>query len=155
MSFGVIFSIILIVAFIVVAYVVIRHFLELKDCTLVANFYEKLQNEVDSVWKSQSADQAFESILPTGIAYVCFADMAKPERSAPAGVYTAFKRNLIVRHNTFFYPSRKSCGLASKEILHIDLQNITKNKNPYCIASDGKVAFRLEKGFYDALVGIQ
>lgn len=155
MSFGVIFSIILIIAFIFVAYIAIRHFLDLKDCTLVANFYDSLQNEVDNVWKSQSADQAFSSALPSGIEYVCFADMTKAERNGPSGVYQALRRNLVVRHNTFFYPSRKSCGLASKEVLHLDLQNITKNENPYCIESDGKIEFRLEKGFYDALVRIK
>ncbi len=155
MSFGVIFSIILIIAFIFVAYIAIRHFLELKDCALVANFYDSLEGEIDNVWKSQSADQMFSSPLPSGIDYVCFADMTRPERNAPSGVYTALRRNLVVRHNTFLYPSGKSCGLASKEVLHLDIQNITRNKNPYCIASDGKVEFRIEKGFYDALVKIK
>ena len=155
MSFGVIFSIILIIAFIFVAYIAIRHFLDLKDCTLVANFYDTLEGEIDNVWKSQSADQAFSSALPSGIGYVCFADMTKAERNAPSGVYQALRRNLVVRHNIFLYPAKSSCGLSSKEILHLDIQNITRNKNPYCIESDGKVEFRLEKGFYDALVKVR
>ncbi len=154
-SFGMIFSVLLVVIFIVVAFYVIRHFLELKDCTLVSQFYDDLQDNLDKVWKSQESNEAFSALLPSGITYVCFADMSKPERGGPEGVYQALRRNLAARHNVFLYPRRKACDLSSQEIEHLDLQNITKTENPYCVASDGKVKFRIEKGFYDALVRIK
>ena len=154
-SFGMIFSILLVVIFIAVAFYVIRHFLELKDCTLISQFYDNLQGDVDKVWKSQESNEEFSALLPSGITYVCFADMSKPERGGPEGVYQDLRRNLAARHNVFLHPRRKACDLSSQEIEHLDIRNITLAENPHCIASDGKVKFRIEKGFYDALVRIR
>ena len=156
-SFGIIFSIILIVAFIIVAFIVIQHFLELKDCTQVAQFYDSLKSDVDGVWKSQESSQEFKASLPSGITYVCFAQADLPAHGVNQeiqDVFSSLKRNVVVGNNVFLYPAKNSCGISSQQIKHLDLQNITVNKNPFCIRADGNVHFRLEKGFYDSLVQI-
>jgi len=56
MSFGVIFSIILIVFILVVAGIAINHFLGLKKCTQLGLFIEDFANEggdIDKAWNSQ------------------------------------------------------------------------------------------------------
>ena len=75
LPFGVIFSIILIVVFIVIAFIAIRHFLDIEGCAGVGQFYEELQRKVDEAWVSQSSEFDVEINLPGGIDKVCFADL--------------------------------------------------------------------------------
>ena len=45
--------------------------------------------------------------------------------------------------------------MESFEILHINIENITQEKNPYCLDNiNGKVSFKVEKGIYDELVRV-
>lgn len=157
-SFGAIFSVILIVIFIVVAFIVIRHFLDTENCVLIGNFYDKIAAEVDRVWKSQESDEAFSAQLPQSIEYVCFADMELSEtgnNEEIKSVYVKLRKNILPGHNLFLYPPNKACNMASTEIKNINLQEITKSKNPYCIQTDGKINLRLIKDRFESYVMIK
>ena len=51
-SFGMIFSIILIIAVVGVAFYVINNFIELKKCTEIGLFYDDLKKYIDEAWQS-------------------------------------------------------------------------------------------------------
>ncbi len=156
MSFGTIFSILLIIFFVAIAFIVIRYFLNIQDCAKVGMFLDELQTEIDKTWNSQSNTISFKGSLPTGIEYICFADLSKPLKgeyegdiSMNIGVYKGQKANL------FFYPREKSCKIAYKNIAHLDTQDIIKDKNPNCIKTDNsEINFKIKKGFNEKLVTI-
>jgi len=72
LSFGMIFSIILIIVFIAFAFYAIMKFLDIKDTALIGKFQNKLQKDVDKIWKGQQGSQKVEYILPNKIEAVCF-----------------------------------------------------------------------------------
>ena len=154
-SFGVIFSIILIIFFIVVAGIVIRAFLGTKDCAETGIFVDRFESEVKKTWNSQSFKGQFKGNLPTGIEYVCFGNLSNTitgpfqDEGYELGL---FEGN---RANTFFYPPNKACGMPYIQINHLDVEAITRSNNPNCIpVVKGKVIIDIEKGLTDRLVNI-
>lgn len=154
-SFGMIFSIILIIFFLAFAFFGIRTFLGIQDSGKTAKFLNDLQSDVEKVWKSSQASQVKEYSLPGERSYVCFADFDAPARGSRASFYDELKRAHYGRENMVFYPVEFE-GTESAEIKYIDLDTITENENPFCIENvDGKVRLRLTKNFSDSLVTIE
>ena len=142
------FSVILIAVFIVVAFMVIKHFLNIGDCAKLAIFLDDFQSEITKTWNANSGTFPFEKALPGGIEYVCFADFSESIR----GSYVDIGEDLSIyegnRANLFFYPPTKACDIPIKYISHIDIPNTIKNENPYCIkAKAGKINMVIKKGF--------
>jgi len=154
LSFGVIFSIIIIIFILVVAGIAINHFLNLKKCAQVGMFIDDFQADVDSAWNSQSSSFEFSGSLPGSLDYVCFANLSESTNAHPdivndIDIYRQADANL------FFYPRQNACDMPYHGIKHLDLEKITETKNPYCIAvDDGKVVIKSDKGFNEALVGL-
>ncbi len=149
-SFGMIFSIILIVAVIGVSFYAITKFLEIKNCTGVALFYDEFQNKVDSIWASSSARTNFEGALPSGINYVCFGNENLPNTNIKYGQqYREISRYIRNGANTFIYPPEKGCETPSTKIEHLDLTNLGFE----CFeVKEGKVELALEKTSSDSEV---
>lgn len=159
MPFSTIFSIILIVFFIVIAFVAIKYFLSIGKCGQIGVFSENLQEEIDKAWNSESYDNSgnqFTANLPSGIEYVCFADFKKPATSGSIEqkVYKEFTGYEVYDDNLFLYPRKKACEMERFKINHIDLEKIISVKNPYCIVADGKVKITIKKGFNENLVSL-
>ncbi len=72
MSFSMIFSIIIIIAIIGVAFYAITYFLNLSRCGQITTFYDDLQDEANQAWVSTNHRKVFEGSVPSGIEYVCF-----------------------------------------------------------------------------------
>ena len=158
MSFGVIFSIILIVFILVVAGIAITKFLGLKRCAQVGMFIDDLQNDIDDAWNSQKFNDDASFILPGNLDYVCFADLSKERVGgeiekmiySDIGVYEREEANM------FFYPRQKACNMAFTEIKHINVDNIISSRNPKCFEVEGgKVSIEIDKGFDEALVTLR
>ena len=159
MSFGMIFSIILIIFFVVVAFIAIKSFLKSKDCAQIGIFLDDFQTEVDETWNSQKSDFEFKGILPSKMEYVCFADLSQDITATgemenigeKLGVYEGNIANL------FFYPIGSACNMVYHEIDHLDIDKIILDKNnPYCIGIDkGKINIQIEKEFNEKLVRIE
>jgi len=154
MQFSTIFSVLLIAFLIAVAFFAIKHFLEIKNCSQIALFVEDLNTEIENAWKSATSEKVFSGDLPSGIQYVCFADLSKDantEDTEEEKIYNELRRNADYTANLFFYPRKKDC-IASSNIEHISTEELT---NPYCFkVVDGKIRITIEKGFYDSLVKI-
>ena len=154
-SFGMMFSIILIIAFIAVAGFAIMKFLSIKDCAMIGIFKEELKKEIDIAWKGQEKSSVFESNLPSGIKEVCFVDFSKSGNNN-IEQYNKAKKYEHLNFNMFFSPYDGICpDLGSFYIEHIDIGKITSTKNPYCIKNKGKIKLKIEKSFGDILVGIK
>ena len=151
MSFTTIFSILLIIAFIIIAFIAIRYFLGIGECSEVGLFYRDLQEEVDDIYfGGQVVDKGFEIKLPSGIGKVCFANLS--EKITNQEDYSAMDAG-NKNHNVFLVLFQKACNLGSNKINHINMTEITKNSNPWCV--DVSRELRLKKDFYDKYVRIE
>ena len=149
-SFSMIFSIILIIAFVALAIYAITKFLDIKKCSQIGLFKEDLQDSIDKLHSSDGGSDVFEKSLPSSIKEICFVDISKSYNKEEAVRY------LALEHNFFFFPLESSCeGLESFEIKNINIEKITERKNPYCVVIEkGKVSLKIEKGIYDSSVCI-
>ena len=154
-SFGTIFSVILIVFFIVIAFIVIKSFLNTQKCARIGIFVDNFESEIKDAWNSQSSSFESSGNLPSSLDYVCFANLSADFKGEylnigdEIGIYQGQKANL------FLYPRKNTCNMPYHNIEHLDIGKITALKNPYCIAiNNGKVVIQIEKGFNDALVGL-
>lgn len=135
LSFGMIFSIILMIIFIAFAFFAINKFLGMQRIAQVGQFTDGLQTDVDKMWKGSQGSREVEYSLPKKIKEVCFRDDEYG--------------------NLFFYPLDSSEGFNSIEIKHIDIEKIIENENPFCIKNiDGKVKMIVKKSFGEELVMI-
>ena len=148
LPFGLIFAILMIVMFIVIAFIAVNYFLDLGKCAGVGRFYEDLQLKVDEAWRAQSSDFKFKINVPSGIKRVCFANLSATITNQED--YLELERFDVYEANTFLLPSEKTCQMAYKLIKHINVSIITSSKNPYCV--DVKEELRIKKDFYDKLV---
>jgi hypothetical protein len=158
-SFGMIFSIILIIAFLGVAIYAIVQFLSLLQCAETGMFKEDLQNKIDRAWKGGESRATFSKDLPSGLTRVCFIDLNGQAKGEHSNIFENISRRYGGRDgkNMFFWPMGEACsGQESFQIKHINISKITSRKNPYCIEAErGKVTIKIEKGIYDALVNIK
>ena len=146
MSFGMIFSVILIIFFIVVAFIAIRYFLDLKKCTQVGMFLEDLQNDVDRAWKLERASNDFSVSLPSSLDYVCFVNVSDSIHGDYQEEYEEVDFYSFDSFNLFFSPLKESCDISTATIENLDLDWITSTDNPNCFqVSKGKIEFRIEK----------
>jgi len=154
--FGMIFSILLIIAFVAVAIYAIIMIVGWGKCASTGIFKEDLQLKIDEAWNSDEHIETFSGTLPSNLEFVCFIDIAMPGRGAYKDFYEKFEKYGFVNMNLFFYPISETCeGQQGFDIKHIDLEKITEDQNPYCIENtEGKVSVRIEKGFGDALVKV-
>ena len=155
-SFGVMFSIILIIFFMIIAFIVINSFLNTQKCAQVGLFINDFQTEINKAWNSQKSDFIFKSKLPSSLTYVCIANLTQSasgeykEIGVEIGVYGGTESNL------FLYPFEKACNLERQDIKHLNIGKITSLGNPYCIMIDkGNIDIQIEKGFNEGLVSIE
>jgi len=134
LSFGMIFSIFLIIIFIAFAVYGIIKFINLQQDLQIENFVLDLQNDVEKMWKAPKGSSEEVYSLPKKVISVCF-------------VNTEFE-NLIIRYSDSSRDERK--------IEKINLEDITSVQNPYyCILNiDGRVTITLYKDFGEDLVKI-
>ena len=156
LSFETIFSIILIVFFILIAIIVINAFLKTQKCAEIGIFIDEINSDVKRSWNSQYDKHIFKGDLPGSIDYVCFANLSQ----SAVGSFRNIGRELTLfegkKANMFFYPTGKSCEMPYHYVAHLDNERITKNKNPNCFeVIDGEVRFEIEKGLSDRFVSLR
>ncbi len=149
-SFGMIFSIIIIVATIAVSGYVITNFLKISKCSDIGLFYNDLQKDVDKAWASEITNNLFEGKLPGGIESVCFGNVSSSlgDKSEEAEFLRRYYRQ---DKNIFLYPTQRACdsNLAYHKLNHIQLSEF------FCVSADsGKVSFRISKSNQESLVRI-
>lgn len=116
MSFGMIFSIIIIIASIGVAFYFIQKFLDSSDCVVLGDFKSKLQKDIDSAWRSPVAQKKFIGSLTRGIESVCFGSVADRSVGTYQEEYDEFQHLVDSDKNLFLYPSNEACNGRAAEI---------------------------------------
>jgi uncharacterized protein (UPF0333 family) len=151
-SFGMIFSIILIIAFIAVAFYVIRVFLNMKNCGLIGRFYQEVQESVTNAYRSPATSQKISSMLPSSVEYVCVIDLNQNAKGSKSNIYDMLS---LVNKNFVIYPKTKCSGFGGTDLTNLNMQGITASENPFCIKVEGgKINLKVEKDIYEKLVRI-
>jgi len=154
LSFGMIFSIILIVVFLGFAFYAIKTFLAFQDSAKAGKFFDEIQGDIDRVWKSSRSSEQQEYVVPSGADFVCFVDFSSDAKGENSIFYSELERADYGSENLVFYPVEFT-GFESKEISHINIEETTAEENPLCIkTSNSRVALVLKKDFGEALVTI-
>ena len=153
--FTMIFSILLIIVFIVVAFIAIRHFMGIKKCAEIGIFTDNLKTRIDGVWKAEAANDIFSESLSSGIKYVCFVNFSMPKKGEFLNLYDDLKYTSNIDSNFIFYPMGAACDPADKKISHLNMGEILKYKNPNCFKAEGKVDLTIKKSLDDVLVTIE
>jgi len=149
LSFNMIFSLILIVVFLGFGIFAITKFLGMQKATQILNFKTNLQEDVDEIWRSSKGSQEISYTLPSSIKEVCFVDFSKTIREE----YGDLTRVNNGFENLAFFPVGSGDGNDATKINHINLEQITLERNPYCVqVKKGKVSMTLSKNYGDALV---
>ncbi len=156
MSFSVIFSIILIIFFLVIAFIAIKAFLDVKKCSQVKMFINDLNSEVEDIWNVESNFGEFSRNLPSGITHVCFANLTQSKSGKYGYIYDEIVMYEGEDVNMFFYPLEKACEMSKNKIKYLDMMEITRLENPCCIkVNNGKITLHLEKDHDKRFVNIK
>jgi uncharacterized protein (UPF0333 family) len=123
-SFGMIFSIILIIAFLAFAFWGIKKFVGVQETAMIAQFKSDLQNDVNTMWNGPQGQQLMKYKLPKKIENVCF-------------------RNSY--ENIYFEPRK----YGSSNIEHVNIENNICFEN-----KEGTVTIGLKKDFGENLVTV-
>lgn len=156
LSYGMIFSIILIVCFIVVAFIAINFFLKMGCSSDEVNLIKNFQDKVDEIWSGGGIEgYTFREIIGEncGIKEICFYNSGKDYTTSEVDYMFMTKTDSSGKeHNFYLYPQRKA-KIPSVYIKHINIENLAKN--PYCIKiEEGKIEIKLNKGIRESLVNI-
>ena len=156
LSFGMIFSVILIVFFFGFAIYAIVNFLGMQEKMETGQFVNDLQADVDKFWKASQGTEDVVYILPTKIKEVCFIDITATNGvGADSTIYEELKRYAGNDGNLVFYPIRSAKFATYVVIKNINLHSMAGN--PLCFPNkNGKVNITLEQEFGGtALVNIK
>ena len=133
MSFGMIFSIILIIVFVAFATYAIIKFIDMQQGIQVDIFKNDLQDDLDAMWESPQGSRTVAYSLPDKIDAVCFTRDDDYE-------------NLYFESDDFF---------EGVNIEHIDIDAITTSGD-FCIENvEGEVSITLVKDYGEILVKIE
>ena len=152
LSFSMIFSIIIIIVTLAVAFYVIRNFVVTGDCVKIQLFYESLDTEADKIWRAASASSVFKREIPSRIEKVCFGDPRELKNNFEAE-YNVLERFARLDKNVFLYPGARACD---STLASYKLQRATIPQAFCAPVKGGKVSVTLSKqSSSDALVTIQ
>ncbi len=151
-SFGIIFSIFLIIAFIGVGIYAITYFLNLSECAEIGLFYQDLDERVNKAWTSELTREVFSGSVSSDIESVCFGSLEgnpgkyDEEHQAISRIFR------FSEDNVFLFPPEKGCGQDSASF---NLKN-AQAEEFFCVpVVDKKVDVRLTKESFDALVNLE
>ncbi len=129
-SFSTIFSIFLIIAFIAFAFVAIKFFLGFKTSSQIGQFYTDLQKQVDTAKTSTTSSAEFEINLPEKLDYVCFLNTTEMQNNPDIEI-DSFDRD----SNVYLLPEKETKNLGSNMITSLNIAEMTKEQNPYCVST--------------------
>ena len=157
LSFGMIFSIILIIIFIAFAIYTINIFLGIQKSASSGKLFNDVQRDVDKIWNSEESLREFEYFLPRGVDSVCFVDFSSDKKGIAENLYNDLERISFREGNFVLYSEGLKSGsdFSSKEIENINIEQTTYIDNPLCFrGSSGKVKITLKKDFNESSVTI-
>ncbi len=149
MSFGMIFSIIIIIATVAVGAYVIMHFISLSECTKISLFYSSMQGEASKAWEGDMTQKIFKGELPSKFDKVCIGNLSLSSPKAYENEYENLKRFSGQNKNLFLYPLSTSCG-SDKSLFKLEhIQSVQL----FCVpVKSGSTSIKISKDTSDSLV---
>lgn len=157
-SFGMIFSIIIIIAIVGIGAYVLKSFLATGSCASLGLTLDKLEDYIQTAWQSPIHQDTFPNeeypaTIPSGITSVCFGNLTQTPTQNARTQYQELQREFInsKERNVFLYPVKEACdtSLAGVKIDHFKTQNF------FCVpVVKGSFSIRTEKQRFDSLVTI-
>jgi len=144
-SFGMIFSIFIIIAIIVSSFIIIKWVLKNQRCMEINLFIEDLKNEVDKSFKDEESIYTFTRSFPVSIEYICFVN--SPQSEVIPENYLEEVERMKENTNMILLPIKKSCQRAYTNINKIVFED-------FCIKNSGTIKIKLVKDYEDNLVRI-
>lgn len=119
LSFGMMFSIIIIIATIATAFYFLRVFFQTSSCTSFELLHKEVRDRIDQVWRAPQAREQFSLKVPQTITAVCF---GTPDVRHEIGEKLDAYR--VQGEGVYFYPPLEACqgSLAVKRIEHVASQ---------------------------------
>ncbi|RMD67652.1 hypothetical protein D6817_00865 [Candidatus Pacearchaeota archaeon] len=156
-SFGMIFSILIIIFLVAVAIYAIKTFLSVNKCAQTGLLYDRLQSEVDDAWRSGlvreevGLDLPASGIRSTSLTHLCFGKV--DPNNVPAGLVDDERERYekiaevfgveAAESNVFVYPPTAACG---RSLAHYQIKHLAVPAGFFCKQIvDGKVVVNLEK----------
>ena len=131
-SFGMIFSIILVIVFLAFAFFGIQKFLSFQKEIKYTQFSEDLKSDVERIWKSTKGSEVVEYSLPKEVSRICF-------------VKSEF--------GNLEYRAKKPRDIL--DIDHIDIEKSLNGESSLCFENiDQRVKFQIEKDYREKLVTV-
>jgi hypothetical protein len=158
LSFGMIFSIILIIIFVAFAGYAIVKLLDFQCSATSGQFLNAFGEDIDKIWKGGVGSQEVSYRVPKKIKKICFIDYNSPEKGGidDMELYDELRQGFDGEENLFFYPLGSSCIRVGFELNHIDLVKITGEDNPRCFeTSGGEINFVIKMDSGESLVNIE
>ena len=158
LSFGMIFSIILIIIFVAFAGYAIMKLFDFQNVITAGQFINNLQEDIDKIWTGGVGSQEISYSVPQKAETICFIDYGSSERGDVDGrdLYEELQRGFVQNENLFFYPSGSSDMRNGFNIRHIDLAEITRENNPLCFdVNKGKIRLVIKMDAGESLVKIE
>lgn len=157
LSFGMIFSIIIMIAIIGVAVYAISAFLDIGTASQFGLFHQQFQETIDEVWASSITNKVSSFSIPKSIDLVCFGSLSgssyNPRYEDEFNELKRYSSNFEQQNtNRFLYPSDKGGEFTYKKVGKIDLS--TMNGFDCFEVKSGVLKIRLVKEEFDALVKI-
>lgn len=132
LSFGMIFSIILIIAFLAFAFYAIYKFLDFQNSAKILQFSRDFQDDIDRMWKSVQGSYEAEYSLPQKVEAVCIVNNEY--------------ENMIFQSKNY---------IDGRKIEHIDMAKTLGGSKSLCFENvRGKVRMIIKKNYEDSLVTI-
>lgn len=148
-SFGMIFSIIIIIATLAVSGYVIYYFVNLSNCTNVGLFYKSIEERVNEAWNSPITRSNFEANIPGGVKYVCFGNLSLTPRADSREQFENLVKYRSSGANMFLYPVVNPCG---NYLPNYKLDN-AQAKEFFCLpVKSGKINIVIQKDSMDSKV---
>jgi hypothetical protein len=147
LSFGMIFSIILIIFFVGFAFFVIGQIFKGKCDTDIGLFFDELESRIDDSWRGTRGSTPFKQSMCDEVEAICFVDFNE-QASVREEAYFEFSLYDNTGMNVFLWPTEASKQFVGFQLDHLNISSTTINENPYCIINkDGKVSLVIEKNF--------
>lgn len=156
LSLGMIFAIILMVAFIAFAFYAIQKFFGIQKNIEAGRFVNDFQNDIDRMWRSSQGAEEIEYFVPKKVEKVCVIDYSSVLKGKDKEIGRELKQVYDNEQNLFFYPLGSAESLDAVKIKHFDIDMVTLDENPKCFDSfDGKINLTIKKDFENPLVIIE
>ncbi len=159
LSFGMIFSIIIMIAIIGVAVYAITTFLNIGKVSQISLFHQRFQDTVNEIWSSSITNKVVTFSLPGTVEFVCFGNLAgnsyNPKYEEEFNELKRYSSGFEQQNtNRFLYPPGKAGELAYKKVDKIELSGLTNGFDCFEVR-DGSVRIRLQKNEFDSFVKVE